>query len=203
MMLREHRGRRPDIDDTATISPDALISGDVMIGPRSVVLAGAVVTAEGAPVHIGEACVVMENAVVRGAGEHPCVLGDHVLVGPHAHVSGATIGRGCFIATGAAVFNGAVLGDGTVVAVHGVVHIRTACPPGTVVPIGYIAIGSPLVVYSPEQAPEAMRRLFEAGFTSTVFAFDSSESTNAEATVELCERYVRALERHGSDGAVS
>lgn len=95
-MLRTHRGLRPRIDDTATISPDAVISGDVTIGPRCVVLAGAVVTSEGAPVRIGEGCIVMENAVLRGAGDHPCTLADHVLVGPHAHVSGASIERGCF-----------------------------------------------------------------------------------------------------------
>ena len=41
----------------------------------------------------------MENAVVRGRARHPVVIGDDVLVGPHAHVNGALIGDGCFLAT--------------------------------------------------------------------------------------------------------
>ncbi len=185
----------PRIAESAYVAPGAIVSGDVTIGPRSVVLAGAVVSAQGAPVRIGTACVVMENAVVRGAGAHPCTLGDHVLIGPLAHVSGATVEDGCFVATGAVVFNGARLGRGTVVAVHAVVHIATQCPPETVIPIGHIALGAPAEVYSPEQAPDIAHRLSELGFTKTVFGFDSSTMSNPAATVELCERYSRALAR--------
>jgi carbonic anhydrase/acetyltransferase-like protein (isoleucine patch superfamily) len=65
------------------------------------------------------------------------------LVGPNAHVSGATIGHRVFIATGAAVFNGGVLKEGTVVAINAVVHIGTHCPAGMLVPIGHIAFGEP------------------------------------------------------------
>lgn len=105
------------------------------------------------------------------------------------------------MATGATVLNGAILGEGTLIAIHGVAHIRAECPPGTVVPIGHVAIGAPAVVHSPERAPEVARLVFEAGFTRTVFAFDSSGLANADATVELCERYARALGRHRDDGA--
>lgn len=36
------------------------------------------VTAEGGPVRIGEHCVVMENAVIRGVPNQEMNLGDHV-----------------------------------------------------------------------------------------------------------------------------
>ena len=124
-MQVEHRGVRPVIDETATIAPGAVISGDVHIGPHTVVLANAVITSQGAPVRIGEGCVIMEQAVVRGAGKHACRIADHVLIGPHTHISGAVIHSQCFIATGAAVFNEAIIEEGCVVAIQGVVHIAT------------------------------------------------------------------------------
>lgn len=142
-MLIEHRGVSPTIDSTAAIAPSAVISGDVRIGPHTAVLAGAVITAEGAPVQIGAHCVIMEQAVIRGAGKSACTLGPHVLVGPHAYVSDATIDRQCFLATGATVFNTAVLKAGTWVAVQGVVHIGTYCPPPPTFPLAILRLATP------------------------------------------------------------
>ena len=95
------------------MAPTAIVCGDVRIGPDARILFGAVLTAEDGSIEIGERCVVMENALLRGREQHPTRLGDDVLVGPHAHVNGVTIEDGCFIATGAALFPGAVLGTGT------------------------------------------------------------------------------------------
>ena len=46
--------------------------------------------------------------MIRGRARHSTVIGDDVLVGPHAHVNGARVGEGCFLATGAALFPGCV-----------------------------------------------------------------------------------------------
>ena len=108
-MRTEHLGKRPLIDPTALIAPTAIVSGDVHVGAGSVILAGAIVTSQGAPVRIGRSCIVMEHAVLRGAGRYPCTLGNYVLVGPHAHIAGATVNGRAFVATGASIFNGAVL----------------------------------------------------------------------------------------------
>lgn len=40
-MLIEHRGRRPQVDPTAWIAPNATLSGAVRIGPGSRILYGA------------------------------------------------------------------------------------------------------------------------------------------------------------------
>jgi carbonic anhydrase/acetyltransferase-like protein (isoleucine patch superfamily) len=53
---------------------------------------------------------------------HPAVIGDDVLIGPHAHINGARIGDGCFLATGIALFPGCVAGAGSEVRIHGVVR---------------------------------------------------------------------------------
>ena len=80
---------------------------------------------------------------MRGRAAHPVVIGDDVLIGPHAHVNGARIGAEAFVATGAALFPGATVGARAEVRIHGVVHVNSAVPDGAVVPIGWIAVGDP------------------------------------------------------------
>ena len=109
MPLITHRGHAPHVHPDAYIAPTAVLCGDVYIGAGARVLFGAVITAEDGHVRIGRRCVVMENSLVRGRGAHPAEVGDDVLIGPHAHVNGATIGDGCFLATGCSLFPGARL----------------------------------------------------------------------------------------------
>src|ERR1700735_2719277 len=134
-MLIKHRGAVPEIDPSAYVAPTAVLSGAVRIGPGARVLFGAVLTAEDGEVSLGARSIVMENAVVRGRARHPVVIGDEVLVGPHAHVNGAQVGDGCFLATGAALFPGSVAGEGREVRIHGVVQVHTVLPAGTTVPL--------------------------------------------------------------------
>src|SRR3954469_24495755 len=140
-MLVEHRGQRPAVDPSAYVAPTAVLCGDVRVGPDARILFGAVVTAEDGRVEIGARCVVMENALLRARAAHPLVLGDDVLVGPHAHLNGTTVGDGCFLATGCALFPGSRLGAGAEVRIHGVVHVNSAVAAGAVVPIGWVAVG--------------------------------------------------------------
>jgi len=139
-MILEHRGKRPRIHASAYVAPNATLCGDVTIGAESRVLFGAVLTAESGPVTLGERCIIMENAVIRGVAHHPASLGDHVLVGPHAHLSGCRVEDDVFVATGACIFNGATIGARATVRIRGIVHIRTRIPPDAVVPIGWVAL---------------------------------------------------------------
>ena len=168
-MRIEHRGSAPDIDPTAYVAPNAVICGAVRIGPRARVLFGAVVTAEDGDVSIGARTVVMENALIRGRARHPAVIGDDVLVGPHAHVNGARVGDGCFLATGAALFPGAALGAGCEVRIHGVVHVNTALPGQTTVPIGWVAVGDPAEVLPPAQHERIWAIQERLDFPGTVY----------------------------------
>ena len=65
-MLIEHAGRRPQVDDSAYVAPTAVLCGDVRVGAGSRILFGAVLTAETGSIEVGERCIVMENALVRG-----------------------------------------------------------------------------------------------------------------------------------------
>ena len=90
-MRIRHLGKAPSVHPEAYVAPTAVLSGEVIVGAGSCIMHGAVLSAEGGPVEIGANCVIMENAVLRGTQQHPLVMGDHVLAGPHSHLTGCGI----------------------------------------------------------------------------------------------------------------
>ena len=168
-VLIEHRGSVPEVDPSAYVAPTAVLCGAVRVGPGARVLFGAVLTAEDGQVSIGARSIVMENAVIRGRARHSTVIGDDVLVGPHAHVNGARVADGCFLATGAALFPGCVAGAGSEVRIGGVVHVNTVLPPGTTVPIGWVAVGDPARIYPPDQHEQIWEIQESLDFPGTVY----------------------------------
>jgi carbonic anhydrase/acetyltransferase-like protein (isoleucine patch superfamily) len=198
-MILSSGTKRPKIHSSAYVAPTATVSGDVTIGADSAVLHGAVVTAEGAPLTIGAQCVVMENAVLKSSGgtslQYPLSIGDHTIVGPHAYVVGATIGEGCFVASGAKVFNGAVLEQGCGVALGAIVHVKARLKAGSSVPMQHIAYGDPAAVESPEHAEEIRAKI---DFFAEVFNLEPGEAVRARAA----ETYARFLRKTHAQDAV-
>ena len=169
MTTFSHRGSTPRVDPTAYVAPTAVLCGDVDVGPGARILFGAVVTGEDGSVVIGENSVVMENALVRGRAASPATIGANVLIGPQAHVNGAEVGDGAFIATGAALFPGSRIGRGAEVRIHGVVHVNTALPEDAVVPIHWVAVGNPAQLFSPDRHDEIWAVQRELDFPGTVY----------------------------------
>lgn len=196
-MLLEHRGERPQIHETAYVAPTATVCGDVTIGEESCVLFGAVITSEGGPVYVGDRCIVMEQAVLRGTPRHPLDVGDDALVGPRAYLSGCTVGAASFLATGSTVFNGATVGTGTEVRVNGTVHVGTTLPEGSTVPIGWVAVGDPVEVLPPGDHDRIWACQEPMDFPGTVFGLDREPT--ATLMPKVAARYVRSLRRHDDD----
>jgi gamma-carbonic anhydrase len=168
-MLLEHRGRRPVVPESAYVAPSAVLCGAVVLAEGSRVLHGAVLTAENGEVRLGANSVVMENALVRGRADHPALLGDAVLVGPHAHVNGATVEDEVFIATGAALFPGSVAGAGAELRINSVLQVNSRLESGAVLPIGWIAVGDPAQLFSPDRHEELWQIQRELDFPGTVY----------------------------------
>jgi carbonic anhydrase/acetyltransferase-like protein (isoleucine patch superfamily) len=168
-MLLEHRGRRPVVPESAYVAPSAVLCGAVVLGEGCRVLHGAILTAENGEVRLGTNCVVMENALVRGRADHPALIGDAVLIGPHSHVNGATIEDEVFLATGAALFPGSVVGAGSELRINSVLHVNSRLAPGTVLPIGWIAAGDPAELFSPDRHEELWAVQGPMDFPGTVY----------------------------------
>jgi len=116
-----------------------VLCGAVTLGERARVLHGAVLTAEDGEIWIGDDVVIMENALVRGRSRHPVSVGNAVLIGPHAHLNGATVEDEVFIATGASLFPGSVAARGSELRINSVLHVNSRLEPETIIPIA----GSP------------------------------------------------------------
>ena len=194
-MLIEHEGHRPQVDPSAYVAPNAVLCGDVSVGRDCRILFGAVLSAEGGPVELGERCIVMENAVLRGRDGHPVVLGDHVLVGPHAHLNGVHVEGDVFLATGVSAFPGVRIGRGSEVRVNAVVHVNSRLPEESLVPIGWIAAGDPAQLFPPEAHDELWAVQEKLDFPGTVFGLERSEATMERVT----ERYAERFGRHRED----
>jgi carbonic anhydrase/acetyltransferase-like protein (isoleucine patch superfamily) len=194
-MLIEHEGARPQVAESAYVAPNAVLSGDVHVGEEARILFGAVLTAEGGRVEIGARSIVMENALVRGRRGHPAGVGAHVLVGPHAHVNGATVEDEVFLATGVSVFPGARIGHGSEVRINGVVHVNSRLAPGTTVPIGWIAVGDPAELFPPERHEELWPIQERMDFPRTVFGMPREEATMER----VANRYAESFGRHRGD----
>jgi carbonic anhydrase/acetyltransferase-like protein (isoleucine patch superfamily) len=195
-VLIEHAGKRPQIESSAWVAPDATVCGDVSIGEGSRILHGARVIGEaGGAIRIGRFCIVMENAVIRASPKHMCSIGDHCLIGPNAHVTGAELEEEVFIATSAAIFHGARLGRGSEVRVHATVHLRTRLDPGSTVPIGWVAVGDPARILPPDRHDDIWAVQEPLNFPDWVYGFDRE-------TPDLMRHVTRRLsERLGTHAA--
>jgi carbonic anhydrase/acetyltransferase-like protein (isoleucine patch superfamily) len=116
-----------------------------------------------------ENTVVMEHALVRGRAGHPAVIGDAVMIGPHAHVNGAVVRDEAFVATGASLFPGAVVGVGAEVRINAVVQVNSRVEAGTVVPVGWIAVGDPARLLPPARHEDIWAVQRELDFPRTVY----------------------------------
>ena len=198
-MLLEHDGRTPRVHPTSRIAPTAVLCGDVEIGPNCSIGFGAVLVAESGPVSIGANCVIMDTAVLRGVRGSPLSLGECVLVGPRAYLTGCTVEDEAFLATGATVFNGARIGRGAEVRINGIVHLRTVLAAGAVVPLGWVAVGDPAQILPPDRHDEIWAVQKPLDFPRYVFGV-ARPPQGQSIMPDVMPRYARSLaRRHAGD----
>lgn len=194
-MLIKHDSATPQIDSTAWIAPNAVICGNVTVGPGCRIMYGAQVIAESGSISLGRECIVMENAVLRSSARHLLSIGNNCLIGPNAHVVGCTVEDEVFIATGAAVFHSAVLGMGSEVRINGVVHLKTHVAAGETVPIGWVAVGDPAQLFPPSEHDRIWEVQKPLDFPRTVYGLERSTATMEKITNYLS----KTLNSHTSD----
>jgi len=112
------------------------------------------------------------RALMRPREGHDVHIGSSTLIGPHTHVNGATVGKGCFVATGASLFPGARLGDGVEVRIRGVVQVNSWLDDGAIVPIHWVAVGSPAKILPPDRHEEIWAIQRDLNFAGTVYGVE-------------------------------
>lgn len=140
MWLCIHRCRRltsPHIDESAFVAANAVVRGAVTIGPRSVIMFGAVLRAEEEEIVVGAETNVQDNAVVHCDAGFPSRIGTRTTIGHGAVIHGALVGDGCLVGIGAMALNGSVLGEGAWLAAGAVLTEGKRVAPWT------LAVGTP------------------------------------------------------------
>jgi carbonic anhydrase/acetyltransferase-like protein (isoleucine patch superfamily) len=137
-LIRPLGERVPNLDPTAFIADTATIIGDVTVGARSSIWFGAVLRGDVFHIRIGEDTSIQDNSVIHVThGQHATVVGNQVTVGHSVTLHGCTVGDRCIIGMGAILLDEAVVGDRCVIGAGALVTPGTRIPPGT------LAVGSP------------------------------------------------------------
>ncbi len=140
-ILRTFADKTPAIGSDCFLAETAVLIGDVVIGDRTSVWYGAVLRGDVHHIRIGEDVSVQDNTVVHvTGGQHPTIIGNRVTIGHSVVLHGCTVGDECLIGMGAIIMDRAVIGKNCVVGAGALVT------PGTEIPEGHLALGSPAKV---------------------------------------------------------
>jgi carbonic anhydrase/acetyltransferase-like protein (isoleucine patch superfamily) len=129
--LYRYRGTLPTVAISSVLFPSAEVTGDVIIGERSIIGAGVKIIGDSnGPVRIGTDVQILENTVLHLLPDNDLIIEDGVTVGPGAMIHGCHIGEGSVIEPGAIVCDGGVIGSDCLVRAGAVVKQRSQFPPG-------------------------------------------------------------------------
>jgi carbonic anhydrase/acetyltransferase-like protein (isoleucine patch superfamily) len=134
-------GVAPRIDPEAYIHPDAVVIGDVTIGPESSIWPHAVLRGDYGTIMIGAATSVQDGTVVHAGPGFPTVIGDGCVIGHIVHLEGCLLEDESLVGSGSVVLHHAVISHGATVGANAVV------PNNMVVPEGALALGVPAKIF--------------------------------------------------------
>jgi carbonic anhydrase/acetyltransferase-like protein (isoleucine patch superfamily) len=127
----------PDIDPTAYIHPDAVVIGDVHIGPEATVWPSAVLRGDYGTIRVGARSSIQDGTVVHAGPGFPTIVGAGCVVGHLAHLEGCELQDECLVGSGSVVLHFALVSTGATVGANAVVPGKMVVPPNA------LALGVP------------------------------------------------------------
>src|SRR5580700_5064946 len=129
MAIYSLNGASPRTPPEAYVHPDAVIIGDVTIGPESTVWPGAVLRGDYGTITVGARSSVQDGTVIHAGPGFPTIIGDGCVIGHLAHLEGCILQDDCLVGSGSVVLHYAVIGSGATVGANAVVPNRMEVPP--------------------------------------------------------------------------
>jgi carbonic anhydrase/acetyltransferase-like protein (isoleucine patch superfamily) len=130
----------PQVDPLAYVHPEAVVIGDVALGPESSVWPGTVLRGDFGSIRVGARSSVQDGSVIHAGPTFPTIVGDGCVIGHLAHLEGCTLEDESLVGSGAVVLHHARIGTGATVGANAVV------PNNMVVPAGALALGVPATI---------------------------------------------------------
>lgn len=137
----------PVIDPMAFVHPEAVVIGDVIIGPAVYIGPGAVLRGDFGRIVLERGCNVQETCVVHSFPGKDVVVEESGHIGHGAVLHGCHIGKNAMVGMNAVVMDEAVVGENTIIAAMAFVKAGARIPPNS------LAVGSPAKVVR-ELSPE-------------------------------------------------
>ena len=113
MPLLTYKGIAPSIDETAWVSPDATLIGDVQIGANSVVWSGSVLRAEMAPILIGQYTTIFDGVMmITRMDKSPINIGNYNIIETGSAIFGTTLEDYVTISENCIIYELSSIGEG-------------------------------------------------------------------------------------------
>lgn len=133
MIIKEIRGKSPQIGEDSFIAENATIVGDVQMGKQCSVWFNAVLRGDVHYIKMGDRVNIQDGAVIHCTyKKYPTIMGDNVSVGHNAIVHGCTIHDNVLIGMGSIVMDNCVVHSNSIVAAGAVVTQNTVIESGSI-----------------------------------------------------------------------
>lgn len=139
-MIYEFDGFIPVVHESAFVHPQAVVTGNVIIGKDVYIGPGAAIRGDWGEIIIEDGCNVQENCTIHMFPGTTVLLKASAHVGHGAIIHGATLGRNCLIGMNAVIMDDAEIGDESIVGALSFVKAGVSIPPRS------IAAGNPAKV---------------------------------------------------------
>jgi len=133
MIIKEVRGKAPQIPEDCFIAENATIVGDVTMGRQCSVWFNAVLRGDVHFIKMGDKVNIQDGAVIHCTyKKYPTIIGNNVSVGHNAIVHGCTIHDNVLIGMGSIVMDNCVVHSNSIVAAGAVVTQNTVIESGSI-----------------------------------------------------------------------
>jgi len=114
-MFYEFNGIKPVVHESSFIHPQAVVTGNVIIGKDVYIAPGCALRGDWGKIIIEDGCNVQENCTVHMFPGVTVLLKTSAHIGHGAIIHGATIGKNCLIGMNAVIMDEVELGDECIV----------------------------------------------------------------------------------------
>lgn len=123
----------PVIDPAAFVHPDAVLIGDVIVGPGCYVGPGASLRGDMGRLVMGRGANLQDNCIVHGFPGTDTTIEEDGHIGHGAVLHGCVVRRNALVGMGAVIMDDAVIGEDSFVAALAFVKAGTIVPPRTLI----------------------------------------------------------------------
>lgn len=131
MPLYSFEGRMPKVGKTSYVHETAVVIGDVTIGEKCFVGAGAVLRGDWGSVVIGDGSNIQENAVLHAGPESTVHLSRNSHVGHGAILHGCHLEEHVLVGMGAIINDAARIGENSLIGSGALIKPRMEVPPNS------------------------------------------------------------------------